>query len=132
MGMNTKLMIFVAIGSLLVAAIYSSSMSVVYATIACAKSKDGKTAFCTDSVKETFYKCTKNKNGNWSCQDITPKEAGSTSIPSDLKKAMDLASGSAVTTTSPSKDLMSKKGELSNQEAQINQSQVNSSSDILQ
>ena len=130
--MNTKFVIFVAIGSLLFAAIYGSSVSTVYGTIACAKSKDGKTAFCTDSVKETFYKCTKDKTGHWSCQDITPKEAGSTSIPSDLKKAMDLASGSAVTTTSPSKDLMSKKGELSNQEAQINQSQVNSSSDILQ
>ena len=130
--MNTNLLIFVAIGSLLLAAIYSSSVSVVYATIACSKSKDGKTAFCTDSVKETFYKCTKNKSGKWSCQDITAMEAGSTTVPSDLKKAMDLASGSAVTTTSPSKDLTSKKGELSNQEAQINKGQDNSSSDLIQ
>ena len=96
MRMNNPV-IFVAIGALLVAAIYSSSVSVVHATIACAKSKDGKTAFCTDSVKQTFYKCTKDKKGTWSCQDITPREAGSTNIPSALKNAIVKAQAAATT-----------------------------------
>ena len=85
--MNTNFAIFVAI-SLLVAAIYSSSVSVVNATVACAKSKDGKTAYCTDSVKQTFYKCTKDTKGHWNCQDITAKEAGSTNIPPALNNAI--------------------------------------------
>lgn len=95
--MNTNLLIFVAIGSLLVVAVYSSSVTVVYATIACAKSKDGKTAFCTDSVKQTFYKCTKDTSGHWSCKDITPKEAGSTNVPSALKDAITKAQIGAIT-----------------------------------
>jgi hypothetical protein len=112
-----KPVIFVAIGALLVAAIYSSYVSVVYATIACAKQKDGKTAFCTDSVKQTFYKCTKDKKGTWSCQDITPKEAGSTNIPFALKDAMDKASAGAVTvgnvtTSSGLKDKILKEKDL--------------------
>ena len=85
--MNTNFAIFVAI-SLLVAAIYSSSVSVVNATVACAKSKDGKTAYCTDSVKQTFYKCTKDTKGHWNCQDITAKESGSTNIPPALNNAI--------------------------------------------
>jgi len=96
MRMN-KPVVFVAIGALLVAAIYSSSVSVVYATIACAKSKDGKTAICTDSVKETFYKCTKDKKGTWSCQDITAKEADSTNVPFALKDAIVKAQAGAAT-----------------------------------
>ena len=96
MRMN-KPVVFVAIGALLVAAIYSSSVSVVYATIACAKSKDGKTAICTDSVKETFYKCTKDKKGTWSCQDITAKETGSTNIPPALNNAIVKAQSGATT-----------------------------------
>ncbi len=108
MRMN-KSVIFVAIGALLAAAIYSSSVSVVYATVACAKSKDGKTAFCTDSVKQTFYKCTKDKKGTWSCQDITAKEAGSINIPFALKDAIVKAqagatTGGNVTTSSGLKD----------------------------
>lgn len=88
MRMNTKFAFFVAMSSLLVAAIYGSSVSVAHATVACAKSKDGKTAYCTDSVKQTFYKCTKDAKGHWNCQDITAKEAGSTNVPSALKDAI--------------------------------------------
>ena len=88
MRMNIKFLILVATASFLVAAIYSSSVSVVYATIACAKSKDGKTAYCTDSVKQTFYKCTKDTKGHWNCQDITAKDASSTNIPPALNNAI--------------------------------------------
>lgn len=97
MRMNNKLVIFVVIGSLLVAAIYGSSVSVAHATVACAKSKDGKTAYCTDSVKQTFYKCTKDTKGHWNCQDITAKEAGSTNIPPALNNAIVKAEASATT-----------------------------------
>ena len=62
MRMN-KLVVFAAIGALLVAAIYSSSVSVVYATIACAKSKDGKTEFVNYEPREELCKagCTLGK-----------------------------------------------------------------------
>ena len=116
MRMNSKFVIFVAIGSLLVAAIYGSSVSVAYATIACAKSKDGKTAYCTDSVKETFYKCTKDTKGHWNCQDITAKEAGSTSVPPSLNNAIVKAKGATTvaneTTSSGLKDKFLKGNEL--------------------
>ena len=109
MRMN-KSVIFVAIGALLAAAIYSSSVSVVYATVACAKSKDGKTAFCTDSVKQTFYKCTKDTKGHWNCQDITAKDAGSTNIPPALNNAIVKAQVGATTggNETMSSDLKSK------------------------
>ena len=109
MRMN-KSVIFVAIGALLAAAIYSSSVSVVYATVACAKSKDGKTAFCTDSVKQTFYKCTKDTKGHWNCQDITAKDAGSTDIPPALNNAIVKAQVGATTggNETMSSDLKSK------------------------
>ena len=116
MRMNSKFVIFVAIGSLLVAAIYGSSVSVAYATIACAKSKDGKTAYCTDSVKQTFYKCTKDTKGHWNCQDITAKEAGSTSVPPSLNNAIVKAKGATTvaneTTSSGLKDKFLKGNEL--------------------
>jgi hypothetical protein len=95
--MDNKIVIFVAIASILVAAIYGSSISVAYATVACAKSKDGKTAFCTDSVKQTFYKCSKDTKGHWSCQDITAKETGSTNIPPALNNAIVKAQSGATT-----------------------------------
>ena len=95
--MNSKFVIFVAIGSLLVAAFYGSSVSVANAMVACAKSKDGKTAYCTDSVKQTFYKCTKDTKGHWNCQDITAKDAGSTNIPPALNNAIVKAQVGATT-----------------------------------
>lgn len=94
--MDARSIIFVAIVSLLAVALYSSSISVSNATIACAKSKDGKSAICTDSVKETFYKCTKDKKGTWSCEDITAKEAGSTNVPSALSQAIVKAQAGAI------------------------------------
>lgn len=107
--MNTNFAIFVAI-SLLVAAIYSSSVSVVNATVACAKSKDGKTAYCTDSVKQTFYKCTKDTKGHWNCQDITAKEAGSTNIPPALNNA--IVKAQAGVTTGANETTSSLKGKI--------------------
>lgn len=100
--------------------------------MSCSYTKDKKTSFCSDNdpTNNDVWRCDKQKNGTWKCGKI-PRESGP-SLPTDLKKALDLANGSAVTTTSPSKDLMSKKGELSNQEAQINKGQDNSSSDLIQ
>lgn len=88
--MDVKIVIFAVISVLLVAAIYSSSVSVVYATYACSALEDGKTTYCTDSVKKKFYVCVKDKNGNWSCKDIM--EAPATTAPSpELNDALQVA-----------------------------------------
>lgn len=110
MRMNTNFAIFIAISTLLVAAIYSSSASVANATVACAKSKDGKTAYCTDSVKQTFYKCTKDTKGHWNCQDITAKEVGSTNIPPALNNA--IVKAQAGVTTGVNETTSSLKGKI--------------------
>jgi hypothetical protein len=99
--------------------------------MSCSYTNDKKTSFCSDNdlTNSDVWRCDKQNYGTWKCGKI-PRESGP-SLPTDFKKAFDLASGSAVTTASPSKDLMSKKGELSNQEAQINKDQDNSSSDLI-
>jgi hypothetical protein len=85
--------IFVVIGSLLVAAIYSSSTFIVFAELHTACSGTGKTtASCTvldtEDGTSTNWDCTKNKDGKtWSCVKAL-KTGGSTNIPSALKNAI--------------------------------------------
>lgn len=99
--------------------------------MSCSYTEDKKTSFCSDNdhINNDFWRCDKQNYGTWKCGKI-PREGGP-SLPTDFKKALDLVSGCAVTAASPSKDLMSKKGELSNQEAQINKDQDNSSADLI-
>ena len=105
--------------------------------MSCSYTKDKKTAFCSDNdpTNNDVWRCDKQKNGTWKCGKV-PRESGG-SLPIDLKKALNLATGNSLTVnpsndTSPTKNFMSKKDQLSNQEAKINNGQDNSSSDILQ
>ena len=93
--MYTKFVIFVVIGSLLVAAIYSSSTFIVFAEVSTSCTGTGKTTthctvFDTEDGKTTmtYWNCTKNKDGKtWSCVQAL-KTVGSTNIPSALKNAI--------------------------------------------
>jgi hypothetical protein len=83
MMMHTKFVIFVIIGSLLVAAIYSSSTYFVSAatTYCTGTSKTTTTCIVYDEKGFTVWDCKLNKDGKtWSCkEDKTPRTAGSIS-----------------------------------------------------
>jgi len=83
-------------------------------TMSCSYTKDKKTSFCSDNdpSNNDVWRCDKQKNGTWKCGKTVSQS--STSLPTDLKKGLDLAKTSAVnvTSTSPGKDFMSKKNEL--------------------
>lgn len=72
--MHTGFAVFVVIGSLIVAAIYSSSTCFVFATITACAGVDKKTQMCTVNDEEggsTTWKCTKNKDGKtWHCDEV--------------------------------------------------------------
>ena len=95
--------------------------------MSCSYTKDKKTAFCSDNdpTNNDVWRCDKQKNGTWKCGKTVSQS--STSLPTDLKKGLDLAKTSAVnvTSTSPQKDFMSKKNELLKNDNQITSQKVN-------
>ena len=95
--MKSKFVILVIIGTLLVAAIYSSSVSVVYAArTVCWNVPDGKTTFCTNTGTEKFVRCDLI-SGKWVCKMMST--APSTDIPPALNDALDATIGESQNTT---------------------------------
>ena len=89
--MDTKFVIFVVISTLLVAAIYSSSTSVVFAAVSCidAIGTDKPTKFCVTDTSPDMYKCVKQDDGKWKCT----KTPASTNVPPGLTDALNDATG---------------------------------------
>ena len=128
--MNLKIGILSITMATLLTAVYSSSAFGAAAdtyTMSCSYTKDKKTAFCSDNdpTNNDVWRCDKQKNGTWKCGKTVSQS--STSLPTDLKKGLDLAKTSAVnvTSTSPQKDFMSKKNELLKNDNQITSEKVN-------
>jgi len=128
--MNLKIGILSITMATLLMAVYSSSAFGAAAdtyTMSCSYTKDKKTAFCSDNdpTNNDVWRCDKQKNGTWKCGKTVSQS--STSLPTDLKKGLDLAKTSAVnvTSTSPQKDFMSKKNELLKNDNQITSEKVN-------
>ena len=101
--------------------------------MSCSYTKDKKTSFCSDNdpSNNDLWRCDKQKNGTWKCGKVQEKESGP-SLPTDLKKALNLATENSVTInpsndTSPFKDFLSKKDQLSKQNAEITKEDGNSS-----
>ncbi len=92
MKMNTKFVIFVAISTILVAAIYSSSAHVIFATVTTScTGTSKKTVHCTVFDSETgdnpSFNCTLNKDGKtWRC--VQAASMGTSNIPPALKDAI--------------------------------------------
>jgi hypothetical protein len=130
--MDTKFVIFVIISAVLVAATYSSSTYFVSAelvTTCTGTSKTKTTCFVndTDNYEITEWKCTKNKDGKtWNCVQAMTQTGDA--IPFELKKALNLATESAVNTTGTVKDFTSKKKDLSSSDNEITRQEENSSS----
>ena len=120
------------IGGLFLALAYSSSAQVFAADnsyiMSCSYTKDKKTSFCSDNdpSNNDVWRCDKQKNGTWKCGKI-PRESGG-SLPTDLKKALDLATENAVNVTSTSPDFLSKKKELLNNDNEITREESTNSS----
>jgi len=99
--MNTKFMIFVAISAILIAAIYSSSSHVIFATVTTScTGTSKKTTHCTVFDSETgdnpSYNCTLNKDGKtWRC--VQAASMGSSTIPPALKDAINKAKAGIMT-----------------------------------
>ncbi|MDP9305304.1 MAG: hypothetical protein M3O68_03050 [Thermoproteota archaeon] len=130
--MDSKYLTATIIGGLFVALAYSSSAQVFAADnsyiMSCSYTKDKKTSFCSDNdpSNNDVWRCDKQKNGTWKCGKI-PRESGG-SLPTDLKKALNLATESAVNVTSMSPDFLSKKKELLNNDNEITSEESNNSS----
>ena len=64
--------------------------------MSCSYTEDKKTSFCSDNdlTNNDVWRCDKQNYGTWKCGKI-PRESGP-SLPTDFKRALDLASGSAV------------------------------------
>jgi hypothetical protein len=102
--MDAKFVIFMAISFVLVAAIYSSSVSVAFAAFACINTKDQGLIVCTDSKTKTFTFCTKDKNGDWKCEKAIESTV---KIPPNLQDAIDAATEESENSTkSPNTDLL--------------------------
>jgi hypothetical protein len=93
--MNIKFLMFVAISAIFVAAIYSSSANVIFATVTTSCSGTSKkTVHCTVFDSETgdnpSFKCTLNKDGKtWRC--VQEASMGTSNIPPTLKDAINKA-----------------------------------------
>ena len=72
--------------------------------MSCSYTEDKKTSFCSDNdlTNNDVWRCDKQNYGTWKCGKI-PRESGP-SLPTDFKKALDQESGSALTTSSLSKN----------------------------
>lgn len=82
-------MVFVTVSAFLVTAIYSSSVSVVYANIICGYTGDGLTKFCTDPLHQYFYRCDQDDEGKWNCHRASTVH--SNDLPPALNDALDAA-----------------------------------------
>ena len=80
--MNTNIVIFTVISTLLVGVLYSSSTPVVLADVSCID-YDKKTKVCATSGGE-MYDCVKQDDGKWKCTKIP-----SANIPPGLSDALD-------------------------------------------
>jgi hypothetical protein len=87
--MDTKFMILLVISALFVAAIYSSSTSVVFAATSCIIV--GNTAICAfdDSDFGGLYKCEYQKDETWKCEKVK----ASANIPPGLTDALNDVTG---------------------------------------
>src|SRR5437867_3136210 len=99
--MDTKFVIFVFISTFLIAAIYSSSVSVFAKEPHCVTSPDGKTKFCyvgADNPDDpiTTVLCTKTSSG-WNCKNYA--RSMDTKIPPALNDAIDAAIQESQNTT---------------------------------
>jgi len=128
--MKFALILVFALVAVLFTAAYTSSRAFSADNeyvMSCSYTKDKKTAFCSDNdpTNNDVWRCDKQKNGTWKCGKTVSQS--STSLPTDLKKGLDLAKTSAVnvTSTSPQKDFMSKKNELLKNDNQIMSEKVN-------
>ena len=137
--MKFALILVFALSAVLFAGLLVSTVHVFAAesapSVDCSYTKDKKTAFCTVGDEEDLWRCDKQKNGTWKCGKV-PRESGG-SLPTDLKKGLDLATGNSLTVkpsndTSPFKDFISKKNELSKGNAEISPDQGNSNSSAVQ
>ena len=77
------------VSAFLVTAIYSSSVSAVFANIICGYTGDGLTKFCTDPLHEHFYRCDQDDEGKWICHRTST--ALSNDLPPSLNDALDAA-----------------------------------------
>ena len=69
--MKTSFVVLMVISTLLVAAIYSSSTSFVFADVSCLDS-DKKTKMCVTNTSPDLYECVKQDDGKWKCTKIQP------------------------------------------------------------
>jgi hypothetical protein len=125
--MNSEFLILVAISTILVAAIYSSSAQLIFATVTTScTGTSKKTVHCTVFDSETgdnpSYNCTLNKDGKtWRCVQAT--SMGTNNIPPALKDAIVKAQAGATldgsNNTKVPKDFTSKAGNLLEERNQI-------------
>jgi hypothetical protein len=81
--MKTSFVVLMVISTLLVAAIYSSSTSFVFADVSCLDF-DKKTKMCVTSTSPDLYECVKQDDGKWKCTKIQP----SANVPPGLADAL--------------------------------------------
>jgi hypothetical protein len=82
--MKTSFVVLMVISTLLVAAIYSSSTSFVFANVSCLYS-DKKTKMCVTNTSPDLYECVKQDDGKWKCTKIQP----SANVPPGLADALE-------------------------------------------
>ena len=138
--MKFALILVFALSAILFTMMYTTSMAFSADNeyvMSCSYTKDKKTAFCSDNdpTNNDVWRCDKQKNGTWKCGKTVSQM--SNGLPTDLKKGLDLATGNSLTVktsndTSPFKDFMSKKNELSKGNAEISPDEGNSSSPSVQ
>ena len=87
--MHTKLLTFAVISALFIAAVYSSSTSVVYGETSCISV--GSKAICVsdDSDFGGLYACVEQKDKTWKCEKIK----ASANVPPGLTDALNDATG---------------------------------------
>jgi hypothetical protein len=91
---KSRFLIIVAISTLVVAAIYSSSLPLVFAVEGCDFTSDGKGALCTfnsGTPIEKNYICLKGEDGGWDCEDVGAPGHVSPSLKDALVKAKHIA-----------------------------------------
>jgi hypothetical protein len=87
--MYPRVLVFVAISAFLIAAIYSWSLSEVFAvkiTFACSSLKDHDGYYCANTKTKEVILCIKTKKG-YDCEYL-PRSPTDTNLPSDLKNAL--------------------------------------------
>ncbi|HJR84990.1 MAG TPA: hypothetical protein VJ772_06430 [Nitrososphaeraceae archaeon] len=122
--MVANFVIFVIIGSFLLAAIYSSSTYFVFAAETECKSTSKRTATCQvteDNGDFTRWVCEKNPDGKtWQCAELKQAITGA-SIPTELQDALDIAVQESQNTTKvPKAGILNQPDDLSDDESTEN------------